>query len=100
MSARSLVAHAEVATTRPERYAKQLTSYLSSRCPVTEEPAGFRVEFAPQWAAGDCLIRAGEGSVDLIASAEGDSDLAFITDTVGGHLEHMGRRDELVVQWH
>lgn len=90
-----LAAVAVVATTAPERYAKQLLAHLGRRCEVREEAEGSRLVLA----FGDCLVRPGADTLELRASAPDADGLARVTDVVGRHLERFGQRNELQVSW-
>jgi uncharacterized protein len=86
---------ASVATSAPERYAKQLAAHLGRRTEVREEDAGTRLVFGD----GDCLMQPRAGALDLTVTASGPEALARLTDVVGRHLERFGQRNELVVSW-
>ena len=90
-----LTATASVATTSPERYAKQLASHLGRRSEIREETEGTRIVLT----VGDCLLVAREGSLDLLATAAGPDELDTVTHVVGSHLERFGQRNELQVTW-
>jgi hypothetical protein len=89
--------HGTMATERPERYAKQLTSHWSERGPVTEEDGAV----VQRWETGQVLVlRPVDGALDIeISVADGD-DAARFAQIVKEHLERFGTRDELDVVWH
>jgi hypothetical protein len=89
------VSCALVATDRPDRYAKQLAEHLGRRNAPVTEPGGTRLIFT----AGSCLLSADADGLLLIAEAEDDAGLDAVQQVVSRHLERMGRRDELLVQW-
>ena len=90
-----VTATVSVATAAPERYAKQLASHLGRRSETREEPDGIRIARA----VGDCLVRPGDGTLDLTATAPGPDELDVVTGVVGSHLERFGQRSELTVDW-
>ena len=90
-----LSATASVATSTPERYAKQLASHLGRRSEIREETDGIRIVLA----VGDCLVRPGNDTLELIATAPGAEELDVVTRVVGSHLERFGQRNELQVAW-
>jgi hypothetical protein len=89
--------HGTMATERPERYAKQLTSHWSERGPVTDEDGAV----VQRWGTGQVLVlRPVEGALDIeISVADGD-DAARFAQVVKEHLERFGKHDELDVVWH
>ncbi len=91
-----LTATATVATTTPERYAKQLAAHLGRRCEVREEAGGIRIVLAD---TGDCLLVSRDGALDLAATAQGPDELDRVLSVVGSHLERFGQRNELQVSW-
>jgi uncharacterized protein len=84
-----------VATTRPERYLKQLASHLGQRIPVVQE--GLRTVWA--FPFGECVGTATPETLELHAEATTADDLARIEDVIGRHLERFGARDTLIVRW-
>lgn len=94
----TLQARAEVATTRPERWLKQLIGHLGRRLEgrVDEDTdvgrlvgPGVTLTLGP---AGSVLV--------LVASAEDAEGLARITDIVGSHLQRFAAStEELAVEW-
>jgi hypothetical protein len=86
-----------MATDRPERYAKQLTSHWSDRGPVTEEDGAV----VQRWDTGHVLVlRPVEGALDIEVSVPDGGDAARFAQVVKEHLERFGQRDELDVVWH
>lgn len=90
-------ASASVATSSPERYAKQLAAHLGRRLEVREEADGLRLVFGD--GSGDCLLRAQDSALELHAAATDRAELERITQVVGSHLERFGQRNELSVVW-
>jgi uncharacterized protein len=88
-------ATAAVATEAPARYAKQLASHFGRRCEVVEEADGVRIVLGD----GDCLVRPGDGVLDLRVSAPSQPEVDRLTEVVGSHLERFGQRNELQVSW-
>jgi uncharacterized protein len=90
-----LTASAVVKTPTPQRYAKQLASHLGRRSEVVEEAGGTRLKMA----GGECLLRPGGETLELLASAPSAEDLDRVMQVVGSHLERFGQRNELHVEW-
>lgn len=85
-----------MATDRPERYAKQLTSHWAARGPVTEEDGAL----VQRWEGGQVIVLrpAGDHLAVEVSVAEGEDAQQF-ADVVARHLERFGQRDELTVVW-
>ncbi|MDX6324396.1 MAG: uncharacterized protein QOK15_750 [Nocardioidaceae bacterium] len=85
-----------MATDRPERYAKQLTSHWAARGPVTEE-GGATVQ---RWTSGQVLrLTPTHEGLEVEVSVPAGEDLARFAEVVKVHLERFGRRGELHVTW-
>ena len=84
-----------VATTRPERYLKQLVPPLGQRIPVVQE--GPRTVWT--FPFGECVGTATPETIELRAEATTPEDLARIEDVTGRHLERFGARDTLILRW-
>ncbi len=91
----SLSSTAVVATTRPERYLKQLASHLGQRIPVVQESARTVWTFP----FGECVGTPTPETLELRANATTPDDLDRIEDVIGRHLERLGARDSLIVRW-
>jgi DNA-binding PadR family transcriptional regulator len=91
----SYVARASVATAKPERYVKQLAAHFGRRSEVRAEPSGTRVILTD----GECLLRTGDDSIELVVSADDPDRLESVKQVVGSHLERFGQRDGLTVSW-
>ena len=91
----ALTSTAIVATTRPERYLKQLASHLGQRIPVVQEGARTVWTFP----FGGCVGTATPQTIEFRAEATTPDDLARIEDVIGRHLERFGARDTLIVRW-
>jgi uncharacterized protein len=91
----ALASTAIVATTRPERYLKQLASHLGQRIPVVQEGSHTAWTFP----IGECFGTATPETIELRAEATTPEDLARIEDVIGRHLERFGTRDSLLVRW-
>lgn len=94
---------ANVKTTRPERYAKQLTSHFSRKVEASwDDAAGEGVILFPaREDAGEptrCELSAGEGALHLRIDGTVDA-VERIERVVGTHLVRFGARDGLAVQW-
>jgi hypothetical protein len=85
-----------MATDRPERYAKQLTSHWSSRGPVTEEDGAI----VQRWSTGQILtLRPLADVLAVQVEVPADQDLTRFAEVVKVHLERFAQRDELTVVW-
>jgi hypothetical protein len=93
--ARALVSRADVLTTTPERYAKQLVSHLGHRVPVESTADGELLRFD----RGRGLVQVGEGVLVLRAEADDEEALAVVQDVLGRHLMKFGVKQELTVTW-
>ena len=91
----ALASTAIVATTRPERYLKQLASHLGQRIPVEQEGSHTVWTFP----FGECAGTATPETIELRAEATTPDHLARIEDVIGRHLERFGARDTLIVRW-
>ena len=91
----ALHARADVATDKPERYAKQLVSHLGHRLDFTTDGATSTASIGD----GTARIVVGEGVLTLLAEAPDTAGLDRVKDVLGRHLERFGARNELVVAW-
>ena len=89
------MAHAEVATHDPARYARQLVSHLGHRIAFTT--AG-TVSIA-RFGAGTGRIEVADGRLLLAAQAPDETSLDRVQDVLGRHLERFGQRHALTVNW-
>jgi hypothetical protein len=90
-----LTARADVLTTAPDRYAKQLVSHLGRRVEFATEGAISSARFGE----GTGRVIVGDGVLTLLAEAPDAEGLARVQDVLGRHLERFGQRNELVVTW-
>jgi hypothetical protein len=86
---------AQIATERPDRYAKQLADHLGRRNAPVAEPDGVRLVFS----RGSCLLSPRPGHLLLTATAAEEDALSTVEEVVSRHLERIGRRDALEVGW-
>ena len=88
---------AAVATTRPERYAKQLVAHMARKVTAAwdEDGGTGRVSFP----TAELTLRRGADALLLALTAE-PGELDRWEGVVGRHLVRFGTRDELVVAWH
>jgi hypothetical protein len=91
-----LYARAEVATSAPDRFARQLVSHLGHKITAEWQADGTAVI-----AVGDgrCTLAVETGLLVLEATADSAQGLADIEDVVGRHLERFGARADLRVRW-
>ena len=86
----------EMATDRPERYAKQLASHWAKRGPVTEEDGATVL----RWEDGQVIsMLPQDGTLAVEVSVPEGADLERFAQVVKVHLERFGQRDELTVIW-
>lgn len=88
-------ARADVITTNPARYGKQLVEHLGHRLGVEQIEGGQRLVFD----VGHCDVLAGGNDLVLQASAVDTAGLDRVTDVIGRHLIRFGQRAEIVVSW-
>ena len=88
-------ATAFVATSRPERYIKQLVSHFGNKVKTDFTDEGGRLEFD----FGICDLRAVPTGIELIGTAEDATQLETLTDVVARHLVRFGANDQLSVSW-
>lgn len=100
----TLKSHALVATDRPERYGKQLSSHLGHKVPVEEISDGWRVTLqreptdTPAW--GEIrILDSRPGVLALVAEGEDETQRDRAADVLGRHLERFGERDGIQVTW-
>ncbi len=91
----SLTSRADVATERPERWAKQLVSHLGHK--VAHE----KTDRGDELSIGDALgvVSVTPGAVVLEAYANDPEMLARVEDVLGRHLERFAEKDGLKVTW-
>ncbi len=88
-------AHAEVATSTPDRFIRQFVSHLGRKAASGLQPDGTGLITIQD---GQCTLAAGEELL-VLATADSDQGLARVQDVVGRHLERFGARAALRVQW-
>jgi len=91
-----LYARAEVATSTPERYIRQLVSHLGHKVSteLLSDQSGLITVHD-----GHCKLTSEGELLVLEAAADGPEGLAHIKDVVGRHLERFGARVALRVEW-
>lgn len=96
----SLRSTADVATDRPERYAKQLVAHLGRKTEMVAERGGHTMHFPPdRGVAATGFIGTADGAVRLEVDAADPESLATVQDVLGRHLEKFGAKDGLEVVW-
>ncbi|HEX8630124.1 MAG TPA: DUF2218 domain-containing protein [Catenuloplanes sp.] len=90
-----LTARADVPTTTPGRYAKQLVAHFGEKVAVRQhgDHADFPVD------GGHGAIQVGDGVLVLIAEAPDIAQLTRIKNALGRHLERFAARQEITVVW-
>jgi hypothetical protein len=88
-------ATAFVATSRPQRYIRQLVSHFGNKVKTEFTDEGGRLEFD----FGICDLKAVPRGIELIGTAEDAAQLETLKDVVARHLVRFGANDELTVSW-
>ncbi len=88
---------ATVATSRPERYAKQLVAHMGRKVPAAWDDATRTGSVSFPTAE---LTLSGDGQGLLLELRAQPGELDRWEDVVGRHLVRFGTRDELIVSWH
>jgi hypothetical protein len=89
-------ARADVPTSAPQRYAKQLVSHLGRRVDWTSEGDTHRAVIG----GADVQVVAGETVLSMLVDAPDRESLERAERVLGSHLERFGQRNELAVTWH
>lgn len=88
--------HADVATDRPDRYAKQLVSHLGRR-----NGGEWSAETRSGWIDlndGKVTVTTDEGVLHVRVDGDAES-LDHLADVVERHLVRFGQQDEFAVHW-
>jgi hypothetical protein len=91
----AIISRAEVPTTTPGRYAKQLVAHLGRKVEFTT--TGDTSTATIGSATGQIVV--GEGVLTLVATGEDEEAVALVEQVLGSHLERFGQRNELRVTW-
>jgi hypothetical protein len=94
-SPRLVSATAFVATSRPERYIKQLVSHFGNKVETELTDEGGRLQFD----FGICELKTSPSGIELIGTAEDEAQLETLKDVVARHLVRFGANDQLEVTW-
>jgi hypothetical protein len=92
---RVVSATAFVATSRPERYIKQLVSHFGNKVKTEVTDEGGRLQFD----FGICDLKPAPTGIELIGAAEDEAQLETLKDVVARHLVRFGANDQLTVSW-
>ncbi|GAA5180642.1 hypothetical protein GCM10023322_13400 [Rugosimonospora acidiphila] len=87
---------ARIATTRPDRYVKQLVSHLSHGAPADLDDEG---RGSVTLSLGACSLVPSADRIDLVARASNAEDLTGVQDVIARHLLRFATQDELAVDW-
>jgi caffeoyl-CoA O-methyltransferase len=87
---------AEISTSRPARYIKQLVSHLGVKAEAELAGDGRGTISLGQ---GSCVLRAAGDRLELIAAAADRPALAHVQDVVARHLVRFAAGEELTVVW-
>jgi hypothetical protein len=88
-------ATAFVATSRPQRYIKQLVSHFGNKVKTELTDEGGRLQFD----FGTCDLKAAPTGIEMIGTAADAAQLETLKDVVARHLIRFGSNDELTVAW-
>jgi hypothetical protein len=91
----AVFSRAEVATTSPERYAKQLVAHLGRKISFATDGVISTATIGD--ATGQIIV--GDGVLTLTAAGDDPAAVAVVEDVLGRHLERFGARNELAVHW-
>jgi uncharacterized protein len=86
---------AVVATTTPERFAKQLVSHLSRKIAFATEGGTSSLTIGDT--VGQVVI--GDGTLTLLADGDTQDGVAVVEHVLGSHLERFAQREPLTVTW-
>ena len=92
-TAPTIHSRADVATSTPERFAKQLVAHLGRKVAFTTG----RTSSATMGAAVGRVV-VGDGILTLLADGDA-ADVARVEHVLGSHLERFAHREPLVVTW-
>ena len=90
-----LGSRAEVATSEPARYAKQLVSHLGRRAEFTTQGATSTATIA----GASAQVVVGDGVLTLLVSGPDEESVGRAEHVLGSHLERFGQRNDLTVTW-
>jgi hypothetical protein len=91
----AIISRAEVPTTTPGRYAKQLVAHLGRKLEFTT--VGDTSTTTIGAAMGQIVV--GEGVLTLVAAGDEEEEVARVQHVLGSHTERFGQRNELRVTW-
>lgn len=86
---------AHVRTSTARRHLTQLCAHFAVAVPVTESTDAAEIDFT----FGSCRLKVVDGGLALTADAVDPISLARVEYLIGDHLERLGARDSLVVDW-
>lgn len=90
-----LTARAEVTTTKPVPYMRQLCKHFGHKLDAEfGDDSGWII-----FSDGRCDLRAADRVLELTVTAATADGREHVKRVVGSHLERFGRRDELTVSW-
>ena len=90
----ALRSRADVTTTSPERYAKQLVSHLGHKVDVVSDGATSTLQI--DGATGQVVV--GDGRISLLASAADSPGLELVEHVLGSHLASSGAQPTVTWQ--
>ena len=90
-----IIGRADVTTSTPARYAKQLVAHLGRKLEFTTDGAISTAAIG----AATAQIVVGTGVLTLIATGTDEEAVARAEHVLGSHLERFGQRNELTVTW-
>jgi hypothetical protein len=84
-----------VATSRAQRYVKQLVSHFGTKVTTELTDSGGILQFD----FGRCDLEVTPDGIRLLATCDDPDQLPTVADVVGRHLERFGAADQLTVTW-
>lgn len=90
-----ITSRAQVNTSTPDRYAKQLVAHLGRKLTFSTEGATSTTIIGD--ATGQIMV--GDGLLTLIATGADEEAVARVEHVLGSHLERFGQRNEITVTW-
>jgi hypothetical protein len=90
-----ITSRAQVTTSTPDRYAKQLIAHLGRKLEFITEGATSTTTI--DQATGKIVV--GDGLLTLIAAGVDEEAVARVQHVLGSHLERFGQRNEITVTW-
>ena len=88
--------HGSMATSRPERYAKQLAGHWAAKAEVSVDEGVTTIAFD---GGNTAVLRPDGDRLQVDATVPDGGDVDRFAQVVADHLVRFGQRDELAVEW-